>query len=250
MPSSPDPTTTAPLVAEPTDPVPAPTPSPAVVLFDVNETLSDMAPMAARFEDVGASPALATTWFASLLRDGFALTAAGASAPFAMIGAELLRTLLPADELNRSLDAAVEHILSGFSALPVHPDVPEGLRALAATGRRLVTLSNGSASVAEGLLERSGLTSCVQRLLSVEDAGAWKPAAAAYTYAAAQCGVQAHQMVLVTVHPWDVDGAGRAGLRTAWLNRSAARYPAHFRRPDLKVASLLDLADRLSSELP
>ena len=174
---------TPPLAAGRTDPVPPPTPSPAVVLFDVNETLSDMAPLARRFEDVGASPSLAATWFASLLRDGFALTAAGASAPFAVVGAEVLRTLLPADQVNRSLDEAVEHVMAGFSALPVHPDVPEGLRALAATGRRLVTLSNGSASVAEGLLARAGLTSYLERLLSVEDAGAWKPAAAAYAYA-------------------------------------------------------------------
>src|SRR3954451_1832174 len=132
----------------PADPTPTPAPSPTVVLFDVNETLSDMAPMATRFQDVGASPALAATWFASLLRDGFALTAVGASAPFAVIGAEVLRTLLPAHQLNRTLDEAVEHILSGFDALPVHPDVPEGLRALASAGRRVVTLSNGAAAVA------------------------------------------------------------------------------------------------------
>ena len=238
---------TPPLAAGRTDPVPPPTPSPAVVLFDVNETLSDMAPLARRFEDVGVSPSLAATWFASLLRDGFALTAAGASAPFAVVGAEVLRTLLPADQVDRGLDEAVEHVMAGFSALPVHPDVPQGLRALAATGRRLVTLSNGSASVAEGLLARAGLTSSVERLLSVEDAGAWKPAAAAYAYASAQCGVQAREMMLVAVHPWDVDGAGRAGLRTAWLNRSGTSYPGHFRRPDLEVQSLVDLAERLTS---
>jgi len=221
-----------------------------VVLFDVNETLSDMAPMATRFQDVGAPPALAATWFASLLRDGFALTAAGASAPFAVIGAEVLRTLLPAYQLNRSLDEAVEHVLSGFGALPVHPDVPEGLRALVTGGQRLVTLSNGAAAVAEGLLERAGLTRYVERLLSVEDAGAWKPAAAAYRYAAAQCGVEARELVLVAVHPWDVDGAGRAGLRSAWLNRSGTSYPGHFQRPDLEVQSLVDLAEALRSQLP
>ena len=48
---------------------------PAVLLFDVNETLSNMSPMASRFVDVGAPAHLAATWFASLLRDGFALTA-------------------------------------------------------------------------------------------------------------------------------------------------------------------------------
>ena len=30
------------------------TPRPEVIVFDVNETLSDLAPMAQRFEDVGA----------------------------------------------------------------------------------------------------------------------------------------------------------------------------------------------------
>jgi 2-haloacid dehalogenase len=139
----------------------------------------------------------------------------------------------------------VEHVMAGFSALPVHPDVPEGLRRLSSTGRRLVTLSNGSASVAEGLLERAGLTSYLERLLSVEDAGAWKPAAAAYAHAATQCDVEEWDMMLVAVHPWDVDGAGRAGLRTAWLNRSGTGYPVHFRRPDLEVRSLADLAGAL-----
>jgi len=54
-------------------------------------------------------------------------------------------------------------------------------------------------------------------------------------------------MMLVAVHPWDVDGAGRAGLRTAWLNRGGTGYPVHFRRPDLEVRSLADLAGALRS---
>jgi 2-haloacid dehalogenase len=220
--------------------------APAVVVFDVNETLSNMAPMAARFADVGASPELAATWFASLLRDGFALTAAGASAPFAVIGAELLRTLLPADQLNRSPHDAVEHVMAGFAELSVHPDVPEGIRALAAGGRRLVTLSNGSASVARRLLERAGVAAHLERLLSVEDAGVWKPARRAYAYAAAQCGVDTHDLLLVAVHPWDLDGAARAGLRTAWVNRSGSGFPGHFHQPGIEVRSLVELAERLA----
>jgi 2-haloacid dehalogenase len=39
-------------------------PRPRVIVFDVNETLSDMAPMAGRFADVGAPDLLATVWFA------------------------------------------------------------------------------------------------------------------------------------------------------------------------------------------
>ena len=64
---------------------------PAVVLFDVNETLSDMSSMAMRFVDVGARTHMAANWFTALLRDGFALTAAGGSAPFAQLGIGVLR---------------------------------------------------------------------------------------------------------------------------------------------------------------
>ena len=84
---------------------------PAVLVFDVNETLSDMSPMAQRFEDVGAPSHMAKTWFAGLLRDGFALTAVDASASFARIAAEALRVSLHALPLNRGTEEAVQHIM-------------------------------------------------------------------------------------------------------------------------------------------
>lgn len=64
---------------------------PSTIIFDVNETLSDMSPMGQRFVEVGAPAHLAKLWFATLLRDGFALTAAGDKGTFAGIGAEALR---------------------------------------------------------------------------------------------------------------------------------------------------------------
>ena len=52
--------------------------------------------------------------------------------------------------------------------------------------------------------------------------------------------------MLVAVHPWDIDGAHRAGLRTAWVNRGGGPYPAHFSPADLEVASMTELAERLA----
>jgi len=219
---------------------------PSVVVFDVNETLSDMSPMGERFADVGAPAHLAKTWFAGLLRDGFALTASGASAPFARLAAGALRVSLHGLSLDRGTDEAVDHIMAGFAGLRVHPDVPDGVRALSASGLRLVTLSNGAASVAEGLLERAGIRDHFEALLSVEQAGTWKPAPAAYAYALERCGVAASDAMLVAVHPWDIDGAARAGLATAWIDRAGDPYPDYFRVPDLSPRSLVELADRLS----
>lgn len=220
-------------------------PRPEVLLFDVNETLSDMSAMRQRFVDVGAPEHLAATWFAGLLRDGFALAASGTAAPFASVGEGLLQVQLADQTLDRPVDAAVEYVMAGFTTLDVHPDVRAGTAALASQGLRLVTLSNGSADVAVDLLTRAGVRDRFERLLSVEQAGIWKPAPAAYDYALQQCQVPPGAAMLVAVHPWDVDGASRAGLATAWLNRTGAPYPSHFRPADLTVGSLEQLAAQL-----
>ena len=160
-----------------------------VVVFDVNETLSDMTPMAGRFAEVGLPPHLAPTWFASVLRDGFALAATGTQASFASIAEGVLRCLLASTAPAGDADDAVAHVLSGFTSLPLHPDVVPGVAALVGAGLRLVTLSNGAAWVAEALLTGAGIRTSFERLLSVEDAELWKPAAPSYAYAARRCAV-------------------------------------------------------------
>ncbi|SHF65118.1 2-haloacid dehalogenase [Jatrophihabitans endophyticus] len=221
----------------------------AVIVFDVNETLSDLAPLGERFVDVGAPGGLLATWFASTLRDGDALGLAGTPRPFADVARGVLATLwsqLP--ELRRDPDEATEHVLAGFTSLAVHPDVVPGVGELAVSGHRLVTLSNGARSVAAGLLERAGVAGSFEALLSVEDddaPGPWKPDPRAYHYAAQVCGVEPGELVLVAVHPWDLHGARRAGLRSAYVNRTGAPWPAVFDRPDVEVGALTELAAAL-----
>jgi 2-haloacid dehalogenase len=52
--------------------------------------------------------------------------------------------------------------------------------------------------------------------------------------------------MLVAVHPWDIEGARRAGLRTAWINRGRTPYPAHFGAPDVIARDFVALAGRLA----
>lgn len=218
---------------------------PSVIVFDVNETLSNMAPMAQRFGDVGAPAAMSGLWFAQLLRDGFALAAAGDRGSFAAIGADILRGLLRGVPLDRDLEEAVAYITAGLAKLQLHPDIAGGIRLLKESGMRLVTLSNGAAAVADGLLGNSGLRSEFEMLLSVEQAPSWKPVRAAYDYAADACAVRPGEMLLVAVHPWDIHGAARAGLQTAWINRGNEEYPRHFAAPDVTVRQLGELAEQL-----
>jgi 2-haloacid dehalogenase len=222
-------------------------PRPRVIVFDVNETLSDMAPMAGRFADVGAPDLLATVWFASLLRDGFALAAAGGRETFTRLARGALEAVLAGASLNRPAAEAADHVLAGFSDLSIHPDVPDGVRLLREGGLRLVTLSNGSAEVAGRLLAKAGIRGEFEQLLSVEDADAWKPAPAAYAHAARVCSVPVGQMLLVAAHPWDIHGAHQAGMRTGWISRQPAPYPEYFSAPDLQAPDLSALARQVLS---
>lgn len=219
---------------------------PHVVAFDVNETLSDMEPLRTRFVDIGAPEHLLEGWFAATLRDGFALTAAGAYEEFSDVAAASLRLALAGvDGLLRDLDEAVGFVLAGFPELDVHPDVPDGMHKLHRAGIRLVTLTNGSVALSEGMLLRAGVHELLERRMSVSEARRWKPAAEPYLYAAGQCGVSVDQMALVAVHPWDIDGAQRAGLTTGWINRKDHPYPQCFLPPDVMGSDLLAVAHAL-----
>jgi 2-haloacid dehalogenase len=136
-------------------------------------------------------------------------------------------------------------VLEGFAALEVHPDVQPGVRRLDADGFRLATLTNGDAALTEQLLTRAGLREHFTALLDVSAPRAWKPAAAAYRYATDTLAVSPAEALLVAVHPWDIDGARRAGLQAAWLRRGAANYPAVMTAPSLIAADLRDLAHLL-----
>jgi 2-haloacid dehalogenase len=220
--------------------------APDIIVFDVNETLSDMGPLARAFSASGAPEQLAAQWFATVLRDGFAVTATGGNVPFAQVAEDNLSRLLTDHGVPRP-EEGTKRIMEALHGLGVHPDVPAGVGDLARVAE-LITLSNGSSQAAETLLGAAGLLHHFSRLLSVEDATGWKPSRSAYDYAASNCGVEPSRMLLVAVHPWDIYGAGAAGLRTAWLNRSGSTYPGYFTKPDLEVHDLPALARHLAVE--
>jgi len=80
-----------------------------LIVFDVNETLSDLRPMSQRFPGIGLPAQLAYTWFAPVLRDGTAPAAAGDSATFSTIAEGVLRSPFPQhapDRGRRTIRAA------------------------------------------------------------------------------------------------------------------------------------------------
>lgn len=213
-----------------------------LIVLDVNETLSDVSTMGAAFASAGLPASDVPSWFNGVLRDGFALTALGATPSFAALARDSLHGMLAG---RADADDLVDQVMAAFGELPVHPDVAPGLRSLHDAGHRIVTLSNGAASVAERLLTRAGLADVVDAFLTVEDAGAWKPMPVAYVHALTTCDVRADDAVMVAAHAWDIDGASRAGLRTVYVDRGRRRpYPGSFTAPDVTVAGLDEIAAR------
>ncbi len=221
---------------------------PEVLVLDVNETLSDLEPMRSRLESVGLPAHSLDAWFAATLRDGFALTVAGTYAPFRDVAAGALRTMLSDHDLEgQPAQEAVDTVLAGFAQLPAHPDVAPGLRRIRAAGIRLVTLTNGATAISDRMLADADVLPLLEHRLSVETPKRWKPHPDAYRYAAEVCGVPPARMALAAVHPWDVDGAQRAGLRGIWIDRRRTPYPPAFLAPDQHAPHFEALADLLTA---
>ncbi|WP_327311946.1 HAD hydrolase-like protein [Streptomyces sp. NBC_01235] len=70
----------------------------------------------------------------------------------------------------------------------------------------------------------------------------WKPHPRAYRYAVEHARVRPEQAMLVATHPWDVDGAQRAGLSGAWLRRGRTAYPSSLTEPALAAEDRAELA--------
>jgi 2-haloacid dehalogenase len=72
----------------------------------------------------------------------------------------------------------------------------------------------------------------------------------AYQTAARLLGMEAADVMLVAAHPWDLDGARNASLRTAFVDRPLEYGPRSDTRSDPaadeSVADLIELAGRLA----
>lgn len=205
----------------------------STVVLDVNETLFSLASLRPAFESVGLEARLVPLWFARVLRDGFALAAAGDFRPFGEVAQAALQGLAPAPLAS----GAAATVMAAFHELQPHPDVPEGLELLAAAGLRLVTLTVGDVSLVQTLFRRAGLDSYLAARLSADTVRRWKPAPEPYQYALRELGTTPQETALVAAHDWDIHGAARVGMVTARI----ARIPA---------SPVFTVADVVGPDLP
>lgn len=210
------------------------------VLLDVNETLLDLTGLQPAFAALGMPDAL-PLWFSRTLRNGFALAAANDCRPFADVARATLVSLDP----QRLTPGDADPLLAAFGQLQPHPDVEPGLRALADAGIPAITLTVGDAATVARIFDEHGLGDLVAGHLSAADFGRWKPAPAPYLAGCLSLGLPPDDVTMVAAHSWDLHGAHRAGLRTAWITRLEIERPDIFDAPDIEGPDLLSVAAQI-----
>jgi putative hydrolase of the HAD superfamily len=138
--------------------------------------------------------------------------------------------------------AGSDHFRAARNRVAPFPEVAEALARL--RGRyRLVSVTNGNAQV-----ERTPLAGCFHRNLTAADVGAAKPDPALFHAACAWAGVVPAQALHVGDDPQrDIAAAQTIGMRTAWINRAAAAWPADLPGADLETTDLAGLVSKLES---
>ena len=220
-----------------------------LAVFDVNETLFPLDPVADRMGHVGLANQF-ERWFARVLRDGVASGAAGAFVTFHDLLSHHLDVLLESAQATSSgpfsdRAEAIEHVLAGFDEVAAHPDVAAGLQHLNDELVEVVALTNGSAEQTTAFLERAGLEHLVAEVHDVSVVRRWKPAPEPYQWVLDRFGREPGQAAMIAVHPWDVQGAQQVGMVGAWLDRAGERYPTGFVAPDVTAADLPGLVREL-----
>ncbi len=228
---------------------PSTTGAPSVLVFDVNETLLDIASLEPHFERMFGDATSLRTWFGTLVTYSMTLTLSGYYVDFFNLGRAALQMLAETRGVDLTDDdhaGLTEHMRT----MPAHPDVAAGLERLLAAGFRLATLTNSPHRTnTPSPLDNAGLGRYFEKQFTVDTARAYKPSTDLYRRAAVDLGVGVSACMMVAAHAWDVIGALGAGMQGALITRpgNAALVVDGVPQPTVVAADLGEFAARMES---
>ncbi len=126
-----------------------------------------------------------------------------------------------------------------YLTLAPFPDVRGSLEAIAPRPRWI--LSNGTRAMLEPLVRHHRLDALLDGILSVEEAGIYKPSPRVYQLAVDRLALPAARIGFVSSNGWDAIGAKAFGFVSFWINRSGAPVDRHGPAPDRIITTLSDL---------
>jgi 2-haloacid dehalogenase len=216
----------------------------AVIAFDVNETLLDLSPLDAVFEDLLGSAALRGQWFAQMLQLSFVGGLTGEYVDFSSAQHAALRMLAERHGRTVTTEQATT-VVSRMSSLPAHPEVPGALRRLRSAPLSVVALVNSLESVAEAQLTNAGIRGYFDGVISADTVKRLKPAPEPYLAVARTFDADISDVRLVAAHSWDVSGALAAGCKAAFVARPGMVLSPLGARPDIIGTDLSDVVGQI-----
>jgi len=221
--------------------------APAVLVFDVNETLIDIESLAPLFGGLFGDERVLREWFGQLVMYSMTATLAEHYVDFFTIGQGVLHMLADIYRVDVT-DDDVRRLQEQMRTMPAHPDVAAGLEALRDNGFRLVTLTNSPHKPGVRTpLENAGLADFFEHQFSVESCRAFKPSPSVYRYVCQRLDVAPADCMMVAAHVWDTVGAQNVGFSGALITRPGnPPLPVDgLPQPDLVVSDLRQLAEQL-----
>lgn len=219
---------------------------PKVIIFDVNETLLDLAPLKLSVgKALNGREDLLPLWFSTMLHYSLVETVTDNYRSFGEIGTAALMMVAEAQGLELGYDEAKAAVVTPLRSLPPHPDVVAGLSALKADGYRLVSLTNSSAAGVETQFKNADLTHFFEKRYTVDSTRKFKPHPDTYRFVLQDLGVEPDEALMVAAHAWDLAGAKSVGMRTAFVARPGKVLYPNAAKPDYVISDLSDLSGKL-----
>lgn len=217
-------------------------PKPRVIIFDVNETLLDMTPLKKSVgKALNGREDLLPLWFSTMLHYSLVETVTGNYHSFGEIGTAALMMVAEIQGIELSYDAAKESIVTPLRSLPPHPDVVPGLKKLIKGGFGIVSLTNSSPTGVSTQFKNAGLTEYFEKSYTVEAIQKYKPHLDTYAMVLKDLGIKPEEVLMVAAHAWDLAGAQKAGLQTAFIKRPGKVLYPNVEKPDYIVNDLSEL---------
>jgi 2-haloacid dehalogenase len=124
-----------------------------------------------------------------------------------------------ADSADTADTAATDRLMELYLGLATYPEVPGVLTTLRRNGALCAVLSNGAPNMLDAAVRSAGIGDLLSAVLSVEDAGVFKPSAAVYRLAVDGLKVKPENICFMSSNAWDIAGAAHFGFRAVWVNR-------------------------------
>ncbi|MCS3902453.1 2-haloacid dehalogenase [Methylohalomonas lacus] len=116
-------------------------------------------------------------------------------------------------------DDRVEALCEQYRRLDKYEDVDAALKALAASGYRLVVLSNGTPDDLAILLDHGGIRHYFEQILSVDAVKSYKPNPEVYELLLRETGSRPSETWMISGNSFDFIGALNHDLNAAYIRR-------------------------------